>query len=92
MGDELSVWGSDSGAPATVRGIVSPPEAGGSFRQGGKSELSSVEVELSAADVAVLGIEDGWRLRWQKRDYRISRLVFQGGTVTAICGPVGEQL
>ena len=92
METNVLVWSAETGPPVSVRAIVSPAVAGGNYRMGGKSETASLEVEFFATDVAVLGIEDGWRLQWGSRVYRINELTFQGYTVTSSCGPVAEAL
>lgn len=91
MGNAVEIWGPESGAPHRVNAVVSPTEAGSNLRVGGRAEAGSMEVELDALDVAALGVEEGWRVRIAGRDHRMNLLTFQGGTVTAVCGPVGGE-
>lgn len=59
-------------------------------RIGGQGEVNDLQAELTDKDVREHGVASGWRLRWKGQDFRITAMVPQGSTFTAVCIALGD--
>jgi hypothetical protein len=96
--DVVRVW--QSTAPTNVRvarAIEFPRELSGDFREGGRQQVITFELEVDAAPLrgstgltSVPEVADGWIAEWRGSQYRITSVVWQGGTATLRLGPTSD--